>query len=222
MAGHWETLMARDGHEFGAWMAAPEGAPRGAMLVLQEIFGVNAHIRSVVEHYAAAGYLAIAPALFDRVQQQVELGYSPEDQQRGTGLRLQVPIEKALLDIGAALRVVRHAGKVGVVGYCWGGMLSWVCAAELDVNCAVGYYTSRVWEQIERAPRCPVLLHYGRSDAGIPLPEVEKLQARYPAAEVHLYDAGHGFACDARASFDAASAALAWERTLAFLRSHIG
>jgi len=222
MAGHWETLMARDGHEFAAWMAAPAGAPRGAMLVLQEIFGVNAHIRSVVERYAEAGYLAIAPALFDRVQRQVELGYSPEDQQRGTGLRIQVPLDKALLDIGAALRVVRHAGKVGVVGYCWGGMLTWVCASALEVQAAVGYYTSRVWEQIERAPACPVLLHYGRSDAGIPLAEVEKLQARYPAAEVHLYDAGHGFACDARASYDAASAALAWERTQAFLRAHIG
>ena len=192
--------MARDGHEFGAWLAAPAGTPRGAMLVLQEIFGVNEHIRGVADRYAAAGYLAIAPALFDRVQRQVELGYSPEDAQRGTGLRIQVPIEQALLDIGAALRVVRHAGKVGVVGYD----------------------TSRVWEQIERAPACPVLLHYGRNDTGIPLPEVEKLQARYPAAEVHLYDAGHGFACDARASFAAASAGLAWQRTLAFLHAKIG
>ena len=214
--------MARDGHEFGAWLAAPAGTPRGAMLVLQEIFGVNEHIRGVADRYAAAGYLAIAPALFDRVQRQVELGYSPEDAQRGTGLRIQVPIEQALLDIGAALRVVRHAGKVGVVGYCWGGMLSWVCASALEVQAAVGYYTSRVWEQIGRAPACPVLLHYGRNDTGIPLPEVEKLQARYPAAEVHLYDAGHGFACDARASFDAASAGLAWQRTLAFLHAKIG
>jgi carboxymethylenebutenolidase len=214
--------MAHDGHEFQAYIVKPEGPPRGAVVVLQEIFGANSHIRSLAERFAAAGYLAIAPSLFDRVGPNLELGYTPADVERGVALRLQVPLEQSLLDIGACVNVVRHAGRVATVGYCWGGQLSWICAASLDVQAAIGYYASRIWEQLERAPACPVLLHFGTLDTGIPVAEAQKVQARYPQAEVHFYEAGHGFSCDARAAYDAASAALAWQRTLAFLHEHVG
>ncbi len=214
--------MARDGHEFAAYLASPATAPRGAIVVLQEIFGVNEHIRSVVEQYAAAGFLTIAPALFDRIGRNLELGYSPKDMELGTGYRLQVAEPKALLDIGAAVNVVRHAGRVALVGYCWGGQLCWVGAAALKVQAAVGYYTSRVWEKLDRVPTCPLLLHYGERDKNIPLERVEQVRAACPAAQIFIYPADHGFNCSARASYDAPSAALAWERTQEFLRQHIG
>jgi len=221
-SGRWETLMARDGHEFSAYLARADGTPRGAVVVLQEIFGVNAHIRAVVEQYAAAGFLAIAPALFDRIGRNLELGYTPSDMEQGSGYRLQVDEAKALLDIGAAINVVRHAGRVALVGYCWGGQLTWIGAAALPVNAAVGYYTSRVWEKLERVPRCPILLHYGERDQNIPLARVEQVRAACPQAQIHVYPADHGFNCDARASYDAPSAALAWQRTQDFLKQCIG
>ena len=214
--------MARDGHEFSAYLAPATGTPRGAVVILQEIFGVNEHIRSVVEQYAAAGYLAIAPALFDRVGRNLELGYTPQDVQQGTGYRLQIDDAKALLDIGAAVNVVKHAGRVALVGYCWGGQLTWVGAGALPVAAAVGYYTSRVWEKLATLPRCPMLFHFGERDAGIPREQIEKVRAAFPAGSYHFYAADHGFNCSARASYDAPSAALAWQRTQEFLQQHIG
>jgi carboxymethylenebutenolidase len=220
--GRWETLMARDGHEFSAFLASPATAPRGAVVVLQEIFGVNAHIREVVAQYAASGFLTIAPALFDRIGRNLELGYTPRDMELGTGYRLQVDEAKALLDIGAAANVARHAGRVALVGYCWGGMLTWLGASALNVQAAVGYYTSRVWEKLDRLPKCPIMLHYGERDRNIPPERVEQVRAACPAAQVFTYPADHGFNCSARASYDAASAELAWTRTQEFLRQHIG
>ena len=214
--------MARDGHEFSAFLASPTAAPRGAVVVLQEIFGVNEHIRGVVQQYAAAGFLAIAPALFDRIGRNLELGYTPKDMELGTGSRLQVDEAKALLDIGAAAYVARHAGRVALVGYCWGGMLTWLGASALNVHAAVGYYTSRVWEKLDRLPKCPIILHYGERDKNIPLERVEQVRQACPAAQIFIYPADHGFNCSARASYDAPSAALAWERTQEFLKQHIG
>ena len=218
----WETLMARDGHQFAAYLAPAAKPVRGAVVVLQEIFGVNAHIRSVVEQYAAAGFLAIAPALFDRIGRNIELGYTAKDMEQGTGYRLQVDEAKALLDIGAAINVVRHAGRVALVGFCWGGQMTWVGAATLPVQAAVGYYTSRVWEKLDRVPACPILLHYGERDANIPRERIEQVRASHPQAQIYMYHADHGFNCDARAAYDAPSAALAWQRTQDFLRQHIG
>jgi carboxymethylenebutenolidase len=220
--GRWQTLMARDGHEFSAYLASPATAPRGAVVVLQEIFGVNAHIRGVVEQYAAAGFLSIAPALFDRIGRNLELGYSPKDMQQGVGYRLQIEDSKALLDIGAAVNVVHHAGRVAVVGYCWGGQLAWIAAGALRVQAAVGYYTSRIWEKLDRLPTCPVMLHYGELDKNIPRERIEQVRAVFPQAICYFYPADHGFNCDARASYDAPSAKLAWERTQEFLKLHIG
>jgi carboxymethylenebutenolidase len=221
-SARWETLMARDGHQFAAYLAPAAGTVRGAVVVLQEIFGVNAHIRAVAEQYAAAGFLTLAPALYDRIGRNIELGYGPQDIERASGYRLQLDGAKTLLDISAAVNVVRHAGRVALVGYCWGGQLAWIGAATLPVQAAVGYYASRLWEQLERVPACPTMLHFGERDTMIPAAQIERVRAAYPEASYHFYPADHGFNCSERASYDAPSAALAWQRTQDFLKQHIG
>lgn len=219
--GDWQTLMARDGHTFNAYLAAPAGAPRGAVVILQEIFGVNEHIRSVADRYAAEGYLAIAPALYDRIGRDLTTGYSPEDVQRARGYMLQVRTQDALLDIAAAINVVKHAGRVALIGYCWGGTLAWIGARSLPVRAAVGYYASRIGEHLDGVPAVPMLLHFGEQDAHIPLADVARAQALFPQGVFHLYPAGHGFNCDVRSSYDAACAQQAFQRTLAFLQEQL-
>ena len=217
-------LVAADGHRLGAYVAAPQGAARGAIVVIQEIFGVNSHIRSVADGYAAEGYLAVAPALFDRLERGLEIGYGDADIQRGIALKGKSPNDKALLDIAAAIAHAQQAGggKVGSVGYCWGGLLSWLSACSLDgLAAAVCYYGGGMPDQKQLQPRCPVLAHFGRQDHAIPLAGVEAFRAAQPGVEVHLYDAGHGFNCDQRGSYDAASAKLARERSLAFFAAHL-
>lgn len=219
--GEFTTIMARDGHEFQAWLSAAPARPRGAVVVLQEIFGVNGHIRAVTDAFAAAGYTAIAPALFDRVRRGIELGYTPEEQQQGAGYRKQIAPETALRDIAAAAAVVRHSGRTGVVGYCWGGSLAYLAACELPLAAAVVYY-GRVGEWLEKQPRCPIMYHYGATDHAIPLSEVERVRAAQPAAPLYVYEgAGHGFNCDQRGSFDPQAAALARTRTLGFLDRYL-
>jgi carboxymethylenebutenolidase len=212
----YSQLMARDGHQFSAWLAAPAGRPRGAILVLQEIFGINSHIRAVADGFAREGYVAIAPALFDRVRRNVELGYTPQDVEVGRGIVLQIPEEKLLLDMHAAINVVKHAGAVGTVGYCWGGSLAYLAACVLPVTAAVSYYGTRTVQLLERRPRVPVMYHFGERDQTIPPENIEKIRAAHPAGEIFTYPADHGFNCDQRASFDAASAQLARQRTLEF------
>lgn len=219
--GELTTIMARDGHEFQAWLAAPPGRARGALVVVQEIFGVNGHIRAVTDGFAAAGYTAIAPALFDRVRRGIELGYSAADQQQGVGYRKQITNETALKDIAAAAAVVKHSGRTGVVGYCWGGSLAYLAACELPLAAAAVYY-GRVGDYLDRKPRCPVMYHYGSADHGIPLSEVERVRVAQPAAPVYVYEgAGHGFNCDQRDSYDASAAALARTRTLDFFARYV-
>ena len=217
-------LTAADGHAFNAYIAQPAGAPRGALVVVQEIFGVNSHIRSVADGYAADGYLAIAPALFDRVERGVELGYAAADIQRGFALRTACAEDNALLDIAAALAHVKGAGKTGIVGYCWGGLLSWLAACKVDgLSAAVTYYGGGMPGQAGLAARCPVLAHFGELDTHIPLDGVHAFGDAQPGVELRLYPSGqHGFNCDQRGSFDAVSAALARERTVVFLRQHLG
>jgi carboxymethylenebutenolidase len=214
-------LMARDGHEFDAWLVAPTGAPRGAVVVVQEIFGVNAHIREVTEGFAAEGYLAVAPSLFDRVRRSVELDYSPESVQQGRGYSLQVPREKMLLDLAACLNVVKHAGPAGIVGYCWGGTVAYIAACELPVAAAVAYYGSRIVQNLDHHPRVPVMYHFGSQDKSIPPEAIEQIRAADPGGEFHVYDAGHGFNCTPRPAYDAQAAGLARQRTLAFLAHHL-
>jgi carboxymethylenebutenolidase len=216
-------LTARDGHGFDAFIAEPAGAPRGALVVVQEIFGVNEHIRSVAEGYARDGYLAIAPALFDRVERHVQIGYDAADIQRGSALKAASSNDNALLDIAAVIAHVAPAGKVGIVGYCWGGLLAWLAACKLDALAAsVPYYGGGMPQQAGLKPRCPVLAHFGEQDTHIPADTVRAFAKARPEVQVHLYPAGHGFNCDQRASYHAPSAALARERTLAFLREHVG
>jgi carboxymethylenebutenolidase len=186
-------------------------------VILQEIFGVNSHIRAVTDGFAAEGYVTIAPSLFDRAKRGVSLGYTPEDVQQGRGYVLQIPMDKILLDINSCINVVRHAGPVAVVGYCWGGTLAHLAACELPVAAAVAYYGSRIVENLDKRTHAPVLYHFGERDKSIPPEAIEKIRAADPTGEIHVYPADHGFNCDQRAAFDAPSAKLARERTLQFL-----
>jgi len=216
-------LTASDHHTFAAYRVEPAAPPRGGIVVVQEIFGVNSHIRSVAESFARDGYLVLAPALFDRVQRGVELGYTKDDVAKGRELRGQCSLDATLLDIGTAVAAVQVAGKVGVVGYCWGGFLTWMTSVYVPgVACAVAYYGTGILDHADLEPRCPVLAHFGERDAAIPAEGVRRLAARHPAHQFFLYPADHGFNCDQRASYDAASAQLARERTLAFFRQHVG
>jgi carboxymethylenebutenolidase len=219
--GSFTRLMARDGHEFDAWLAPATSTPRGAILVLQEIFGVNAHIRSVADGFAAQGYVAIAPCLFDRVKRGVELDYSPASVDQGRGYVAQLKEPQVLADLTACINVVRRNGPVGVVGYCWGGSLAYLAACELPVRAAVSYYGTRVAQLLDRRPRVPVQYHFGAKDQTIPPANIDRIRTAHPQGEYHIYDADHGFNCDARASYDAAAAQLAAERTQAFFARHL-
>jgi carboxymethylenebutenolidase len=216
--GEYTTIMARDGHEFQAWLAAPPGRPRGAVVVLQEIFGVNSHIRAVTDDYAQQGYTAIAPSLFDRIRRGIQLGYSPADMQEGSGYRSQLNTETTLKDVAAAVAVVRNSGRSATVGYCWGGTLSYLAACQLPLAAAVVYY-GRLAAYLQQKPRCPVMYNYGAEDQSIPPTEVEQIRAAAAdPASIYVYEgAGHGFNCDQRPSYNAQAAALARGRTLAFL-----
>jgi carboxymethylenebutenolidase len=213
-------LTARDGHVLDAYEVHPDGAA-ASIVVVQEIFGVNAHIRSVVDRYASFGYRAIAPALFDRGERGVELGYDDAGRQRGIELAMQIAFDPATLDVAAAVEHVADTGPVAVVGYCFGGSLAWIAASELPIAAAVGYYGGQIHAMIERQPQVPAMLHFGELDHGIPLEQVEAIAAAHPDVAVHVYPgAEHGFSCDARASHDARSAAIALGRTLDFLAGH--
>jgi carboxymethylenebutenolidase len=214
---------AADGHSFGIYRADPAGAPRGALVIVQEIFGVNSHIRAVCDDYAAQGYVTAAPALFDRVERGVELGYQPDDIAAGRAIREKASFDQALADVETAAGQVAEAGRVGVVGYCWGGTVAWAAATlSHTFAAAVSYYGGGVPDLADEQPNCPVLLHFGEQDHAIPLDGVEKLKKVHPQLPVYIYPAGHGFNCDQRASYHAESARLAHERTLAFLREHVG
>lgn len=215
--GSYAKLMARDGHEFDAWLAPPEGTPRGALVVAQEIFGVNSHIRGVVDGFARDGFLTIAPCLFDRARRGVELGYDAAAVQEGRGYVMQIPMQKVMLDIAASINVVKHGGPVGIVGYCWGGTLAYVAACELPVAAAVAYYGTRIVEHLGRAPRARVLYHFGLKDNSIPLEARERIRVADPSGESHVYDADHGFNCEQRAAWNPDAASLARKRTLRFL-----
>ena len=221
--GKFVELTTRDGERLSAWRADPADRPRGAIVVVQEIFGVNGHIRSVCDGFADDGYLAIAPALFDRYAPKVDLGYTPADIAKGRELKARAGIGPALADVAAARDAVAKAGKVAVVGYCWGGYVAWMAAArEPDFACAVPYYGGGILDASNERPRCPVMAHFGELDQGIPVAGVRELAAAHPEAQVFIYAADHGFNCDQRAAYNPAAAKLARERTLGFLRRHVG
>lgn len=225
--GTFIELKAADGMVFPAYVAQPAGTPKAAIVVLQEIFGVNSHIRSVADGYAAQGYLAIAPATFHRVKPGVELAYQAQDMTDGSALKSAVealPAPGVLQDIQAAINHVAPSGKVGIVGYCWGGLLTWRSACLLDgLSAAVPYYGGGVTtpEEIARTPKVPVLAHFGDKDHWISLESVEAFKKAHPQVEVQIYAADHGFNCDQRGSFNEPAATLARERTLAFFAKHL-
>jgi len=222
------ALAAADGFSSSAYLAEPSEKPRGAIVVLQEIFGVNSHIRAVADGYAAAGYLAIAPATFDRIERDVQLGYAADDMTRGSRLKAAVealPAPGVLQDIQAAVDHVARAGKVGIVGYCWGGLLVWRSAEKVrGLSAAVAYYGGgmTVGSEPSRKPAVPTMAHFGDQDAHISVESVKAFEQAHPEVEVHLYAANHGFNCDQRGSYNAGAAATALERSLFHFGKHLG
>ena len=217
--GEFVTLKAADGFELGGYLARPNGEPVAGLVVVQEIFGVNEHIRSVADGYAKDGFLVAAPAIFDRVERGVELGYEGDDRQRAMSFIPRLDTEKSLADIAAAVAFVRNetGKKVGVIGYCLGGTLAWVSAARLPIDAAIGYYGGHIGHYLQEKPAVPVMLNFGKLDTHIPAEGVEKIHAAHPEVEIYWYDAGHGFNRDGGMP----ATPEARERSLNFLKKHL-
>jgi carboxymethylenebutenolidase len=217
----WLRSSAADGHEFLSYQALPTGRPRGGLVVVQEIFGVTRHIREVAEDFAAEGYRVVAPAFFDRIRRGVELDYT--DVATGRELMGQLDWSATVLDLEAAVAALAPAGKVGVVGYCWGGTVAYVAACRTGIAAAVSYYGGRIPQFLDERPRCPVQYHFGARDSMIPPATIDAIRRADPTGTFFVYeDAGHGFNCTDRADYAAAAAALARGRTLDFLNRHVG
>ena len=217
------TLRAADGHSFNAYVARPATEPIAALIVVQEIFGVNAHIRSVADGWARDGFLAVAPALFDRIQPGIDLGYDPAGMQTAMSLFPKFDVDKAIVDVAAAVDFATGSTgkKVGVIGYCLGGTVAWLSATRLQPAAAVGYYGGRIGNYAAENPTCPVMLHFGSQDTHIPAAEVEKVHSAHPEVEIFWYDTGHAFNCEPRRSFNAVAAKEARQRSLDFLQKHL-
>jgi carboxymethylenebutenolidase len=220
--GETITLTASDGHQLSAWRAVPAGKPKGGIVVVQEAFGVNHHIRDVTERFAKLGYLAIAPAMFDRYERNFETGYAREDMKRVMAIFPVLNWDYTTLDLEAARTAVASAGKVGVTGFCFGGSASWVGATRLGFNAAVGYYGSHIIQFVKESPKCPTILHFGSKDGLIPAETVAEIREAHPEVPVYVYDADHGFSCDERAAFDKVAYDAAWKRTTDFFAEHVG
>ncbi|MFL4983506.1 MAG: dienelactone hydrolase family protein [Xanthobacteraceae bacterium] len=214
------NLTASDGHRLGAYRADPSAAPVGGIVVIQEIFGVNHHIRNVCDRFAAEGYAAVAPALFDRQVRDFQSGYSPEEIEKARKFVANPDWDAMLRDTAAAIAELKSAGPVSIIGFCMGGTVAFLAAARLDgLTAAVGYYGGRIVAFADEKPRCPTQLHFGDQDQSIPLTDVETIKQKRPDCDIHVYkDAGHGFHCDERGSYHEPSSRVAWERTLAWLK----
>jgi len=215
------SIKSSDGHTFSAYVAGAEDAPKGIVIV-QEIFGVNSHIRELADFFATQGYRAVCPALFDRVKPGVELGYTPEDVQKGLGYRSKMTDEQALLDVEAAAGTLKQK-NIAVVGYCWGGTIAWLAACRSDQFAAAScWYGGGIAKVKDEKPRVPTQMHFGDQDASIPMNDVQAIRAAQPGVETYVYEgAGHGFGCDQRGSYNAGAAEQARERTLAFFDQHL-
>ena len=221
--GQWIDLDAADSHRLKAYLAEPSGPVRGSLVVIQEIFGVNRHIQNVADDYAQQGFVALAPALFDRIERGVDYDYGSESIAKGRDLSIKIMPDGGLTDVAAALEwTAQNApGKRGVIGYCMGGTLAWLAATRLHCAAVVCYYGGGIARNAHERPRCPVIFHFGERDSGIPLGDVKLIEQAHPDLSVFLYPAGHGFNCDFRASFDAESARLARLRSIDFLRKYL-
>jgi len=222
MGAHF-SLTASDKHQLGAYRADPKAAARGAVVVIQEIFGVNSHVRAVCDRFAEAGYIAMAPALFDRTQRNFESGYSPDEITNARKFIANPDWEAMLRDSQAAIDAVAATGPVPIVGFCMGGTVAFLAATRLKgLAAAVCYYGGRIVAFADETPRCPTQMHFGEKDQSIPMTDVEIIKRKRPDCEIYVYpEAGHGFHCDERASFHQPSATLAYERTQAFLKTHM-
>ena len=212
-------LKAKDGHELDAYVAEPQGEAKGGVVIVQEVFGVTNHIKRVADQYAAQGYKAVAPALFDRIQRDLTHEYSQV--QKGLEYMQQLQWPNTLADVDAAANEARSAGSAAVIGYCWGGTVAHVAASELDLDAAVSYYGGGVAKMLDKKPRCPILYHFGDHDSSIPLPDIEKIKQANPTSPLFIYaGAQHGFNCDERASYSPKDAKVAFERSIEFLSEH--
>ena len=221
--GHDITLTASDNLQLGGYRADPATSPKAALVVIQEVFGVNHHIRAVCDRLAGEGYVAIAPAIFDRVERNFQSGYSPEEIAVARKFVAAPDWAAMLRDTQAAIDAVKDVGPVGIVGFCLGGSIAYAAATKLSgLSVAVGYYGGAIVRFADDRPKVPTQLHFGEKDAGIPLSDVETIRAKRPDVEIHVYPgAQHGFHCDERPSYDKASADVAWPRSLDFFAKHL-
>jgi carboxymethylenebutenolidase len=218
--GHHVKLQTVDGHRLGAYRADPDGQAIGGIVVLQEIFGVNKHIRSICDRLASEGYVAVAPALFDRITPGFESGYSNDEVTKARSFISKVDWDAMLLDVEAAAKAMSKSQPTSVIGFCLGGSVAYLAAIrQRGFAASVCFYGGKIVAYADEAPLCPTQMHFGEQDHGIPLIDVETIRGERSDCDVHLYPAGHGFNCDERASFHPESAALAWERTLTFIKS---
>ncbi|HWP26479.1 MAG TPA: dienelactone hydrolase family protein [Xanthobacteraceae bacterium] len=217
------TLTAADQHQLGAYRADPQGAPKGGMVVIQEIFGVNRHIRSVCDRLAQEGYVAVAPALFDRTVRNFESGYSPAEIEKARSFVAKPDWDAMLRDTDAAIKELKSVGPVGIIGFCMGGTIAFLSACRLSgLSAAIAYYGGRIVAFADEKPKCPTQMHFGEQDQSIPMTDVETIKRKRPDCEIYVYkDAGHGFHCDERGSFHQPSRDLAWQRSMAFLQKHM-
>ena len=216
-------LLSTDGFQLDAYLAIPKGKPKGGVVVVQEIFGVNEHIKEVANDYAAEGYAALAPALFDRGEKGGELGYEADDRSKGSGIAFsQLEISTTLQDLTASVAELKTYGRVGIVGYCYGGLMAYLAACNVaELTCAVGYYGGRIVDHLDQRPKTPLMLHFGERDTHIPMKDVEKIVSSKPDIPLFTYTAAHGFNCNHRSSFNADAAKLARERTLTFFEQEL-
>ncbi len=216
-------LMASDNFQLDGYRADPATAPKAAVVVIQEIFGVNHHIRAVCDRLAGEGYVAIAPSIFDRAERNFQCGYSPEEIAVARKFIANPDWEAMLRDTQAAIDAVKSVGPVGIIGFCLGGSIAYAAATKLSgLSAAIGYYGGAIVRFADDKPDVPTQLHFGEKDAGIPLSDVETIRAKRPEVEIHVYPgAQHGFHCDERASYDKTSADIAWPRSLGFLAKHL-
>jgi len=221
--GNQITLTASDGHKLSAYRADAQGKAKGGLVVIQEIFGVNSHIRNVCDRFAALGYTSVAPALFDRYERNFESGYSPAEIEKARVYIGKADMAKMLDDTQAAIDSLKDVGKVGIVGYCLGGSIAFLSACRLSgLSCAIGYYGGMIAKNADEKPKVPTMLHFGETDHSIPMSDVEIVKQKRPDVEVFVYPAGHGFSCDERGSYHEASHKQALERTLGLLKKCVG
>jgi carboxymethylenebutenolidase len=210
--------------EIGAYLATPTGGAKGGIVVIQEIFGVNPHIRKVTDFFAAQGYLALAPCFFDHIKPGIELGYTPDTMTEGRKIVMELGFDKPIQDVQAAIDELKKRGtkKVAVTGFCWGGTITWLSATRLKPDAAIGYYGGGIFGTKNEKPTVPTMLHFGDKDMHIPMTHVNEIRKLHPEVQVFDYPADHGFHCDERGSFDEGASKKAMERTLEFMKKHVG